>query len=407
MRNLRDQKNPIPVLLLTARDSLVERVEGLNLGADDYLTKPFYVEELIARLNTIVRRTHGQALSILQVGDLRVEMLEAVDARMSLPASAFSRQATPWMDADDFRRLTARFTEERVSEISRPSWVVVMRNDSATIVSESQAGIAESLALENHLPLPGAFVEGPSFLSGQPDPQPSLPRPIRRAGPLPRHSAGPSRLHRPPLFFTTEDGGKRWRVGAFSSLFATVFVGMDLGPFDRQILRMRRLCLTTLLGALGLTALAGRLVANKAMRPVHRLKKITEALLTLSRADSGSLQLDKRTFSMSEALESFCEDAEILCSEKALTFSCEIEPGLAVHSDRAVILSVFHNLLSNAMKYNEPDGQVRIRARRRGQFAEVEIANSGPPITERQRLQIFRRFYRGEEARSRLQGWIR
>lgn len=155
---------------------------------------------------------------------------------------------------------------------------------------------------------------------------------------------------------------------------------MDLGPFDRQILRMRRLCLTTLLGALGLTALAGRLVANKAMRPVHRLKKITEALLTLSRADSGSLQLDKRTFSMSEALESFCEDAEILCSEKALTFSCEIEPGLAVHSDRAVILSVFHNLLSNAMKYNEPDGQVRIRARRRGQFAEVEIANSGPPL---------------------------
>lgn len=76
LRNLRDQKNSVPVLLLTARDSLGERVEGLNLGADDYLTKPFYVEELIARLNTIVRRTNGQTLSILQVADLHVDLVK-------------------------------------------------------------------------------------------------------------------------------------------------------------------------------------------------------------------------------------------------------------------------------------------------------------------------------------------
>ena len=47
---------PLPVVLLTARSELNERLEGLNLGADDYLTKPFYIQELIARIHAVVRR---------------------------------------------------------------------------------------------------------------------------------------------------------------------------------------------------------------------------------------------------------------------------------------------------------------------------------------------------------------
>jgi len=48
LRNLRDKKNSVPVILITARSALNERLEGLNLGADDYLCKPFYIEELVA-----------------------------------------------------------------------------------------------------------------------------------------------------------------------------------------------------------------------------------------------------------------------------------------------------------------------------------------------------------------------
>lgn len=92
LRNLREQKNTVPVLLLTARDSLSERVEGLNLGADDYLTKPFYVEELIARLNTIVRRTSGQALNVLQIGDLRVDLIKREVTRGEDVISLTSRE---------------------------------------------------------------------------------------------------------------------------------------------------------------------------------------------------------------------------------------------------------------------------------------------------------------------------
>lgn len=75
LRQLRERKNAVPVILLTARTALDERVEGLNLGADDYLTKPFYVEELIARLHALGRRAGGQSLTILSAGDLVVNLV--------------------------------------------------------------------------------------------------------------------------------------------------------------------------------------------------------------------------------------------------------------------------------------------------------------------------------------------
>ena len=75
LRNLRERHNTVPVILLTARSALGERLEGLNLGADDYLTKPFFVEELIARVQAMLRRVSGEKLSLLQAGDLVVNLI--------------------------------------------------------------------------------------------------------------------------------------------------------------------------------------------------------------------------------------------------------------------------------------------------------------------------------------------
>jgi two-component system, OmpR family, response regulator MprA len=67
----------IPILLLTAKDAVVNRVEGLNTGADDYLTKPFSFEELVARIRAILRRLNNSATAekshILQIGDLQLD----------------------------------------------------------------------------------------------------------------------------------------------------------------------------------------------------------------------------------------------------------------------------------------------------------------------------------------------
>jgi len=75
LRNLREGRNTVPVILVTARSALNERLEGLNLGADDYLAKPFYVEELIARIHAVTRRALGDQLTQMSAGDLTVNLI--------------------------------------------------------------------------------------------------------------------------------------------------------------------------------------------------------------------------------------------------------------------------------------------------------------------------------------------
>ncbi|MEO0454436.1 MAG: response regulator transcription factor [Verrucomicrobiota bacterium] len=74
LRALREKGMDVPVILLTARSGLNERVEGLNMGADDYLPKPFYIEELVARIHTVVRRSSGHGSNLLQVQDLTMNL---------------------------------------------------------------------------------------------------------------------------------------------------------------------------------------------------------------------------------------------------------------------------------------------------------------------------------------------
>jgi DNA-binding response OmpR family regulator len=73
LQALRRKGSSVPVLFLTARDAIDDRVKGLDLGADDYLVKPFAFEELLARVRAMVRRGHHQTSSVIAVGDLEVD----------------------------------------------------------------------------------------------------------------------------------------------------------------------------------------------------------------------------------------------------------------------------------------------------------------------------------------------
>jgi DNA-binding response OmpR family regulator len=75
LRKFRNARNPTPILLLTARGEVSQRVEGLELGADDYLSKPFAMRELVARVNALARRSTGERLTVLRVGDLVMNLL--------------------------------------------------------------------------------------------------------------------------------------------------------------------------------------------------------------------------------------------------------------------------------------------------------------------------------------------
>jgi two-component system OmpR family response regulator len=93
-RRLRETGCWAPVLLLTARDDVHDRVRGLDAGADDYLTKPFSFEELLARLRALLRRGAGARPAVLRVGDLTLDparhTVERRGERMDLTAKEFS-----------------------------------------------------------------------------------------------------------------------------------------------------------------------------------------------------------------------------------------------------------------------------------------------------------------------------
>lgn len=72
LRRLRPLKST-PVLMLTARDAVPDRVRGLDAGADDYLTKPFDSDELLARIRALIRRSSGQASSLIEIGEIIID----------------------------------------------------------------------------------------------------------------------------------------------------------------------------------------------------------------------------------------------------------------------------------------------------------------------------------------------
>jgi len=93
-RRLRKSGNPVPILMLTARAAVDERVAGLDAGADDYLVKPFALEELHARLRALLRRSEGGTGDVLRFGDLELDQgtreVRRGDEKIELTRTEFS-----------------------------------------------------------------------------------------------------------------------------------------------------------------------------------------------------------------------------------------------------------------------------------------------------------------------------
>jgi two-component system OmpR family response regulator len=82
----------VPILVLTARDQLADRVRGLNLGADDYLVKPFATSELVARLHALIRRSYGSPAATVRIGDLVIDVAARQVSRDGSPVELTARE---------------------------------------------------------------------------------------------------------------------------------------------------------------------------------------------------------------------------------------------------------------------------------------------------------------------------
>jgi two-component system OmpR family response regulator len=114
-----------PVLVLTARDVIEDRVRGLNLGADDYLTKPFALAELVARVRAMIRRAYGNPVSTLQLGDLTIDTAAREVRRHGLPVELTAREFA----------ILELLTRSRGSVVARSAICEHIYNEEADVLS--------------------------------------------------------------------------------------------------------------------------------------------------------------------------------------------------------------------------------------------------------------------------------
>lgn len=92
LQHLRSTQNPVPVICLTARDAVEDRVRGLELGADDYLVKPFAFAELLARIRNVLRRRAWEEPGVLTVADLELDLVRQRATRSGEPLDLTPRE---------------------------------------------------------------------------------------------------------------------------------------------------------------------------------------------------------------------------------------------------------------------------------------------------------------------------
>jgi two-component system OmpR family response regulator len=114
-----------PVLLLTARDTIEDRVRGLNLGADDYLTKPFALAELIARVRAMIRRAYGNPSTRVEIGDLAIDTAARQVWRAGAPIELTAREFA----------ILELLTRSRGTVVARATVCEHIYNESADVLS--------------------------------------------------------------------------------------------------------------------------------------------------------------------------------------------------------------------------------------------------------------------------------
>ncbi|OAN71449.1 DNA-binding response regulator [Sulfitobacter sp. EhC04] len=92
LKSLRDRRVHTPVLILTARDKVSDRIKGLNLGADDYVIKPFDLDEVKARIHTVCRRGEDKLAQITAIGDLSISLADHSVMRADVPVRLTTRE---------------------------------------------------------------------------------------------------------------------------------------------------------------------------------------------------------------------------------------------------------------------------------------------------------------------------
>lgn len=135
-------------------------------------------------------------------------------------------------------------------------------------------------------------------------------------------------------------------------------------------------------------------------REARRMSNLVNRLLTLSRSDSGRLVLEKESVDLSETCRMVVEQQSAAAEQKNIDIFAEIEDGVMVTGDEAMIIRILLNLMDNAVKYGKDGGKVTLSLRKDSNYAVCTVEDDGIGIAEEELEKIWERFYRAESSRS-------
>lgn len=184
----------------------------------------------------------------------------------------------------------------------------------------------------------------------------------------------------------------------------------QIKEFSSNVAHELKTPLTILRGEAEL-ALAGEMTPAQAqelattyLEETIRITNVVDDLLTLAKTDAGQIETVRDEVNFKELIDEINEEAEILASEKNLKVELLGNPPLTVIGSSDRLRRLFRSLISNAIRYTDPGGAIRIRSTRVAEGVLVEIEDTGIGIPAGSLPKIFDRFYRVDEARSRVTG---
>ena len=140
------------------------------------------------------------------------------------------------------------------------------------------------------------------------------------------------------------------------------------------------------------------------LEEVDRLAEIVESLLALSKLDAGEASAERVRFDLGELVATTAGQMSLLAEDKHISVRCEVAPGVLVDGDRARMKQVVVNLLDNAIKYTPNGGKVVLKIASEGDYAILEVIDTGVGIPFEALPHMFKRFFRVDDSRSRDQG---
>ncbi|MGD9949546.1 MAG: sensor histidine kinase [Desulfobulbus sp.] len=138
-------------------------------------------------------------------------------------------------------------------------------------------------------------------------------------------------------------------------------------------------------------------------RALARISQLVKSLLDLSRLEISD-KLERSTFSLNALIQSVLGEFQLLLQGQQLSLNCTLEKEFLLYADQEKIRRLLINLIDNAIRYNQPQGEIHCQALMEGNSLMLTLANTGPGISEQDRSRVFEQFFRCEQSRAKSHG---